>query len=191
MEIVLLALLALVLALAVLNVYLTNRWRSDSLAKQDESREFLGEQEVALHDLGQALERQETSVTNLRLNIQTFQEPLSKLNRYLSGGTLAGTVGEWSLEAILGDILPANMYRQNVEIIPNTGHRVEFAIELPEGWLPIDAKFPSALYDNYVEAADAGDTDRVKSAKNAIKRRVISDAADIKEKSNLLNNIGK
>ena len=51
MEIVLLALLALVLALAVLNVYLTNRWRSDSLAKQDESHEFLGEQEVSLHDL--------------------------------------------------------------------------------------------------------------------------------------------
>ena len=50
------------------------------------------------------------------------------------------------------------------------------------GLLPIDAKFPSALYDNYIEAADAGNRDQVRDAENAIKRRVISDAADIKEK---------
>ena len=62
-----------------------------------------------------------------------FQEPLSKLRRYLSGGTLAGTFGEWSLEAIVSDIFSSNRYEKNVEITPGSGKRVEFVIKLPEG----------------------------------------------------------
>jgi len=174
-EIISFVLLLLVLAAVAFNLYLTNKWR-------DKNHELLGEQKTALHDLDQSLKNQKDSLGNLVSDIQSFQEPLSKLRRYLSGGTLAGTFGEWSLEAIISDIFSSNRYEKNVEITPGSGKRVEFVIKLPEGLLPIDAKFPSALYDNYIEAADAGNRDQVRDAENAIKRRVISDAADIKEK---------
>jgi len=174
-EIISFVLLLLVLAAVAFNLYFTNKWR-------DKNHELLGEQKTALHDLDQSLKNQKDSLGNLVSDIQSFQEPLSKLRRYLSGGTLAGTFGEWSLEAIVSDIFSSNRYEKNVEITPGSGKRVEFVIKLPEGLLPIDAKFPSALYDNYIEAADAGNRDQVRDAENAIKRRVISDAADIKEK---------
>ena len=115
--------------------------------------------------------------------MQAFQDPLSKLNRYLSGGTLAGKFGEWSLEAIIKDIFHTNQYESNAEVIPGSGKRVEFVIKLPEGLLlPIDAKFPSALFDNYINASEKGDEKLVKKTADDIKRHVLKDAADIKEK---------
>ena len=115
-------------------------------------------------------------------DVASFQDPLSKLNRYLSGGTLAGSFGEWSLEAIITDIFPPDKFETNCEVISGSVQMVEFAIKLPEGLLPIDAKYPSALYDNYMDASNRGDKDSVNTALNAIKRHVINDAKDIKEK---------
>ena len=125
---------------------------------------------------------QTSSLEGLIRDVASFQDPLNKLNRYLSGGTLAGTFGEWSLEAIITDIFPADKFESNCEVIPGSGQRVEFAIKLPEGLMPIDAKFPSALYDNYMDASSRGEKESVNTALTSIKRHVISDAKDIKEK---------
>ena len=100
----------------------------------------------SFRDLDKAVERQETKLSNLSEDIRSFHDPLGKLNRYLSGGTLAGKFGEWSLEAIIRDIFHADQFIANAEVISGTGKRVEFAIKLPEGLLlPIDAKFPSGF----------------------------------------------
>ena len=134
----------------------------------------------SLRDLDKAVERQEATLFDLTKDIQSFQDPLNKLNRYLSGGTLAGKFGEWSLEAIIKDIFHSNQFIANAEVIPGSGKRVEFAIKLPEGLLlPIDAKFPSGLFDNYLLAVDAKDQQLVKKSKDDIKRHVLSDAKDI------------
>ena len=163
----------LILALLVLmglNIYLSLGRKEN---KDDESR---------LNEIKTSLSSQSSSLEGLIRDVASFQDPLNKLNRYLSGGTLAGSFGEWSLEAIITDIFPADKFETNCEIIPGSGQRVEFAIKMPEGLLPIDAKFPSALYDNYVEASSRGEKDSVNTAITAIKRHVISDAKDIKEK---------
>ncbi|MDC0905824.1 DNA recombination protein RmuC [Gammaproteobacteria bacterium] len=137
----------------------------------------------SLRDLDRAVERQEATLFDLTKDIQSFQDPLNKLNRYLSGGTLAGKFGEWSLEAIIKDIFHSNQFIANAEVIPGSGKRVEFAIKLPEGLLlPIDAKFPSGLFDNYLLAVDAQDQQLVKRSKDDIKRHVLSDAKDINVK---------
>ena len=134
----------------------------------------------SLRDIDKAVERQEATLFDLTKDIQSFQDPLNKLNRYLSGGTLAGKFGEWSLEAIIKDIFHSNQFIANAEVIPGSGKRVEFAIKLPEGLLlPIDAKFPSGLFDNYLLAVDAKDQQLVKKSKDDIKRHVLSDAKDI------------
>ena len=137
----------------------------------------------SLRDLDKAVERQEAKLSNLSNDIQSFQDPLSKLNRYLSGGALAGTFGEWSLDAIVKDIFHQNQFIANAEVIPGSGKRVEFAIKLPEGLLlPIDAKFPSGLFDNYLSAVDNRNPQLIKGSSDAIRRHVQKDAKDIKEK---------
>ena len=138
---------------------------------------------VSLRDIDKAVERQETKLSDLSIEIQSFQDPLSKLNRYLSGGVLAGTFGEWALDAIIKDIFHPNQFIENAEVISGSGKRVEFAIKLPEGLLlPIDAKFPSGLYDNYLSAVDDSNANATKTAIDAIRRHVINDANDINSK---------
>ncbi len=137
----------------------------------------------SLRDLDKAVERQEAKLSDLSNDIQSFQDPLSKLNRYLSGGALAGTFGEWSLDAIVKDIFHQNQFIANAEVIPGSGKRVEFAIKLPEGFLlPIDAKFPSGLFDNYLSAVDNRNPQLIKTSTDAIRRHVQKDAKDINEK---------
>ena len=169
LDLTILLVLAL-LALVGWNIYLSLGRREN---KQEESR---------LNDIKTSLSSQSSSLEGLIRDVASFQDPLNKLNRYLSGGTLAGSFGEWSLEAIITDIFPPDKFETNCEIITGSGQRVEFAIKLPDGLLPIDAKFPSALYDNYIDASNRGEKDSVNNARTAIKRHVINDAKDIKEK---------
>ena len=165
-------LLVIIILLLGLLIYLNVKDHSQS----SDSKE-------SLRDLDKAVERQETKLSDLSLEIQSFQDPLSKLNRYLSGGALAGTFGEWALDAIIKDIFHPNHYESNAEVIAGTGKRVEFVVKLPEGLLlPIDAKFPSGLYENYLSAAEVGDEKLVKKCIDDIRRHVVNDAEDIKEK---------
>ncbi len=169
------SLIILLLILLVVIVSIILYTLKSKSKKSDESE--------SLSVIDKAIEIQQSSINEISKDLQAFQDPLSKLNRYLSGGTLAGKFGEWSLEAIIKDIFHTNQYESNAEVIPGSGKRVEFVIKLPEGLLlPIDAKFPSALFDNYVNASEKGDEKLVKKTADDIKRHVLKDAADIKEK---------
>ena len=166
--------LIVVLLILIIGLILFNTLRGDK--SNEESEDFL-------KGIDNSIEIQRTTIGELSKDIQSFNEPLSKLNRYLSGGTLAGKFGEWSLESIIKDIFHPNQFETNAEVIPGSGKRVEFIVKLPEGLvLPIDAKFPSALFDNYLNASELGDEKLVKKSKDDIKRHVIKDASDIKAK---------
>jgi DNA recombination protein RmuC len=139
--------------------------------------------EESIRDIDKAIERQEGTLSDLTKDIQSFQDPLDKLRRYLSGGTLAGKFGEWSLEAIMQDIFHSNQYDKNAEVIKGSGKRVEFVLKMPEGLLlPIDAKFPSGLYDSYLLSVEQSDDRAIKKSIDDIKRHVVNDASDIQEK---------
>lgn len=164
-------LVVIILLLGIL-IYLNLRPDASSVSSRE-----------SLRDLDKAVERQEATLFDLSKDIQSFQDPLSKLNRYLSGGTLAGKFGEWSLDAIIKDIFHANQYTANAEVIAGSGRRVEFAIKLPEGLLlPIDAKFPSGLFDSYLAAVDNRDAQLIKKSTDDIRRHVLKDALDINGK---------
>jgi DNA recombination protein RmuC len=148
--------------------------------KEDPSK---SSNEESLKDIDKAMERQEINISDLTKYIQSFHDPLDKLKRYLSGGTLAGKFGEWSLEAIVQDIFPPSQFEKNAEVITGSGKRVEIVLKMPEGLLlPIDAKFPSGLYDNYLASIQQSDERSVKKSIDDIRRHVIKDAIDIKEK---------
>ena len=166
--------LIIILLIIVIGLIFFNTFKNSNDSNQ--SDDFL-------KGIDRSIETQRTTIGELSKDIQSFNEPLSKLNRYLSGGTLAGKFGEWSLESIIKDIFHANQFESNAEVIPGSGKRVEFIIKLPEGLvLPIDAKFPSALFDNYINASDSGDEKLVKKTRDDIRRHVLKDASDIKEK---------
>jgi len=137
----------------------------------------------SIKELDKALVKQEDTLLDLTKDIQSFHDPLNKLRRYLSGGTLAGKFGEWSLESIMQDIFNPNQYIKNAEVIKGSGKRVEFVLKMPEGLLlPIDAKFPSGLYDTYLDAIDQTDERLIKKSIDDIKRHVVKDASNIQEK---------
>ncbi len=122
-------LILVVLALVGWNVYLSTRGKEEN---EDESR---------LNEIKTSLSSQTSSLEGLIRDVASFQDPLSKLNRYLSGGTLAGSFGEWSLEAIITDIFPPDKFETNCEVISGSGQRVEFAIKLPEGFIDLGVMF--------------------------------------------------
>ena len=137
----------------------------------------------SIKELDRALVKQEDTLLDLTKDIQSFHDPLNKLRRYLSGGTLAGKFGEWSLESIMQDIFNPSQYMKNAEVIKGSGKRVEFVLKMPEGLLlPIDAKFPSGLYDSYLDSIDQTDERLIKKSIDDIKRHVVKDASDIQEK---------
>ena len=137
----------------------------------------------SIKELDRVLMQQENTLLDLTKDIQSFHDPLNKLRRYLSGGTLAGKFGEWSLESIMQDIFNPSQFTKNAEVIKGSGKRVEFVLKMPEGLLlPIDAKFPSGLYDTYLNSIDQKDERLIKKSIDDIRRHVAKDAADIQEK---------
>jgi DNA recombination protein RmuC len=166
--------LIVILLIIIIGLIFFNSFKKTNAANQ--SDDFL-------KGIDHSIETQRTTIGELSKDIQSFNESLTKLNRYLSGGTLAGKFGEWSLESIIKDIFHPNQFESNAEVIPGSGKRVEFTVKLPEGLvLPIDAKFPSALFDNFINASESGEEKLVKKTRDDIRRHVLKDAQDIKEK---------
>ena len=72
-------------------------------------------------------------------------------------------------------------YAVNVETVPGSGARVEFAIRLPgQGnadqalWLPIDAKFPREDYERLLDAHDRADAPAVELAAKALEQALLT-----------------
>ena len=111
------------------------------------------------------------------------------LKRVLTNVKTRGTWGEVQLEMLLEQVLTADQFAKNVETVPGTGARVEFAIKLPgqqQGetpvWMPIDAKFPKEQYERLVESAERADADGVALAGRELERAIRSEAKTIAEK---------
>lgn len=111
------------------------------------------------------------------------------LKRVLTNVKTRGTWGEVQLAMLLEQVLTPDQYAKNVETVPASGERVEFAIKLPgqDGggipvWLPIDAKFPKEQYERLAEAAELADSDGVAAAGRELERAVRLEAKTIAEK---------
>ena len=111
------------------------------------------------------------------------------LKRVLTNVKTRGTWGEVQLEMLLEQVLTPDQYAKNVETVPGTGERVEFAIKLPGNndgerpvWMPIDAKFPKEQYERLAEAAELADSDGVAAAGRELERAVRVEAKTIAEK---------
>src|SRR5258706_2324455 len=95
--------------------------------------------------------------------MQQLATGVGDLKRVLSNVKTRGIWGEVQLANLLEQQLTREQYDVNVEIVPGTGQRVEFAIRLPGRggdvpvWLPIDAKFPQDVYEQLLDAVERAD----------------------------------
>lgn len=124
--------------------------------------------------------------------MQRLASDVGSLNRVLSNVKTRGIFGEVQLAGLLDQVFTPEQYGVNVETVPGSGARVEFAIRLPGRgpadqteqplWLPIDAKFPREDYERLLEAQDRADAPAVEAAAKAIEQRLRLEAKSIHDK---------
>jgi DNA recombination protein RmuC len=121
--------------------------------------------------------------------MQGLARDVGSLNRVLTNVKTRGIYGEVQLAGLLEQVLTREQYAANVETVPGSGARVEFAIRLPgrreDGlplWLPIDAKFPREDYERLLDAQERADAPGVETAAKAIEARLKLEARTIRDK---------
>jgi len=121
--------------------------------------------------------------------MQGLAKDVGSLNRVLNNVKSRGVFGEVQLAGLLEQVFTPDQYATNVETIPGSGARVEFAIKLPgrrdDGlplWLPIDAKFPREDYERLLDAQERADRPEAEAAGKAIEMRLRAEAKTIREK---------
>lgn len=121
--------------------------------------------------------------------MQGLARDVGSLNRVLTNVKTRGVFGEVQLAGLLEQVFTPQQYAANVETVPGSGARVEFAIRLPgrsdDGaplWLPIDAKFPREDHERLMDAQDRADAAAVEVSARAIEARLRMEARTIREK---------
>lgn len=116
-----------------------SRVREETRAKLDEK---LVEVTARLGDL---------KATNDR--IVEFSRSLEEFQRMLQTPRLRGEFGEFTLEQMLADLVPAESYACQAALGP---YRVDALIRTPHGALAVDSKFPLDNFRRALDAAEAG-----------------------------------
>ena len=142
--------------------------------------------------IGQSFELVRTQLENVQRGLgemKTLAEDVGGLKKVLGNVKTRGTFGEVQLAALLEQMLSPEQYEANVKTRKNATEFVEFAIKLPGKdngkdvvYLPIDAKFPKDVYEQYVDAYEEGDTSLIDSTSRQLETTVKRMARDIHDK---------
>ena len=119
--------------------------------------------------------------------MRSLAQGVGDLKRVFSNVKSRGVLGEIQLAALIDQVFTPEQYGVNVETVPGSGARVEYALRLPgdgEGplWLPIDAKFPREDYERLLEAQDSADKVAADAAARALEARLRDEAKTIRAK---------
>lgn len=121
--------------------------------------------------------------------LQNLSNGVTDLSRTLSNVKTRGIWGEVQLSRILEQTMTKSQYDTNVATRRNSDDRVEFAIKFPaqDGtdetvYLPIDAKFPSDIYNKIVDASESGDMKQMAAVTAELRQRIITEARTIRDK---------
>ena len=111
---------------------------------------------------------------------------VNDLKKLLGNVKTRGVWGEIQLQGLLEQALTEGQYRANVEVVPGSRERVEFAVCLPGRepgdaplFLPIDSKFPQEDYLRLSEASLNGDAQALAEAQKALLAAVRTEAKRI------------
>ena len=146
---------------------------------QREKFEAMGKQQDAL-----------IKSTEKRLGeMKSLAQDVGGLKKVLSNVKTRGTFGEVQLGALLDQMLSPEQYEANVKTKKNATEFVEFAVKLPGRednneivYLPIDAKFPKDIYEQYQDAYEVGDAALIDTSSRQLEMTIKKMAKDIHDK---------
>jgi DNA recombination protein RmuC len=154
--------------------------RNESAKKLEEMRATVDEKLQATLDqrLGESFKLVSERLEQVHKGLgemQTLAVGVGDLKRVLTNVKTRGTWGEVQLGALLSDVLTPQQFATNVETVPGSGKRVEYAIRLPgrgdDGvpcWLPIDAKFPLEHWQRLHDALERADVATAEEARKGL-----------------------
>ena len=121
-------------------------------------------------DMTQALTKVDEKVGIFNRQVEAINKSQDSFSRILAGVKQYGGLAEFSLAALLKDLLPATQYISNVKMKPDeTRDLVEFAVKLQNDVLcPIDSHWPIEKYKAIDEAYQAKDKDALAAARNEL-----------------------
>lgn len=142
--------------------------------------------------IGQSFELVRSQLENVQKGLgemKNLAEDVGGLKKVLGNVKTRGTFGEVQLAALLEQMLSPEQYEANVKTRKNATEFVEFAIKLPGKdngkdtvYLPIDAKFPKDVYEQYIDAYEEGEAALIESTSKQLEITVKRMAKDIHDK---------
>ena len=176
--------IVLVLLCIVIYLLLNQRKHKDSNEKNEEliklkdsltssintmSGSFNAFSKDVTRDMTHALTKVDEKVNVFNQQVETINKSQDNFSRILAGVKQYGSLAEFSLAALLKDLLPASQYIANVKMKPDeTRDMVEFAVKLEDVLCPIDSHWPIEKYKAIDEAYQAKDKDRLSDARNEL-----------------------
>ena len=147
-----------------------------------------------MNTLSQISQTQSTLLENMLASVykgmgemQSVAAGVTDLKKVMTNVKTRGIWGDMQLGNLIRQTLSPDQYAENVEVVPGSRERVEFALRLPDRdgvsvWLAIDSKFPLESYLRLSDAAQKGDTAAAEEARKALMKRVRAEAKTIAEK---------
>jgi len=135
-------------------------------------------------DMTQALTKVDEKVGVFNKQVEEINRSQDSFSRILAGVKQYGGLAEFSLEALLKDLLPSSQYIANAKMKPDeTRDLVEFAVKLQNDILcPIDSHWPIEKYKAIDEAYQAKDKDALTAARNDLAVAFRTKAKKVSEK---------
>jgi len=108
----------------------------------------------AMYEQIHSFTKEATQIREDLKHVQESVKDVSSFQEIFKAPKLRGQWGEASLEHILSQHFPSELYK--LQYLFSSGEQVDAALSLPNAkTLPIDAKFPSENFTKMVEASDA------------------------------------
>jgi len=134
-------------------------------------------------DMTQALTKVDEKVGTFNQQVEAINKSQDSFSRILAGVKQYGGLAEFSLAALLKDLLPATQYIANVKMKPDeTRDVVEFAVKLEDVLCPIDSHWPIEKYKAIDEAYQIKDKDSLAFARSDLAAAFRAKAKKVAEK---------
>jgi DNA recombination protein RmuC len=134
-------------------------------------------------DMTGALTKVDEKVAAFNTQVENLNKSQEGITKVLAGVKKYGTLAEFSLDALIKDLLPSSQYMTNVKMKEDTGENVEFAIKLQDGVLvPVDSHFPVEKFKAIDDAYQADDKKAAAEARTKLARAFKDKAKNVSEK---------
>ena len=134
-------------------------------------------------DMTEALTKVDEKVGSFNDQVKLLNQSQEGITKILAGVKKYGTLAEFSLDALIKDLLPASQYMTNVKMKEDTSENVEFAIRLQgEVMVPVDSHFPVEKFKAITDGYDADDKKAVAEARTKLASAFKAKAKSVNEK---------